>query len=176
MSEIEIRRIDAFCAQDARLPNEPFTIWGRMIPSLSDGKWSYTTVRCNETSEMCFPEENYDVTNDDGIFLGAYDGDVCVGMGLFRKDMYRYLYLDDLKVSRACRGKGVGHKLIEAGMKEAKCLGLRGVYTIGQDDNLSACLFYLDCGFEIGGFDNRVYRGTSAEREANIYFYKDLED
>lgn len=175
MNSIEIRKIDELHAEDARLPNEPFQIWGRMIPSLSEGKWSYTTIRYDETTEECFPEENYDVTKDDGIFLGAYDGNQCVGVALFRQKMFRYLYLDDLKVSRACRGQGVGHKLIEAGMEEAKRLGLRGVYTIGQDDNLSACLFYLNYGFEIGGFDNRVYGGTSAEHEANIYFYRDLE-
>lgn len=174
MNDIKIRRIDESHAQDARLPNEPFQIWGRMIPSLSDGKWSYTTIRLDETSEECYPEENYDVTKDEGIFLGAYDGDTCIGVALFRKEMFRYLYLDDLKVSSASRGKGVGQKLIEAGMEEAKKLNLHGVYTIAQDDNLSACLFYLKCGFEIGGFDNRIYGGTSAEHEANIYFYKDL--
>lgn len=174
MNSIDIRRIDEAHARDARLPNEPFRIWGRMIPKLSDGKWSYTTVRFSETFEECYPEENYDVTKDDGIFLGAYDGNTCIGMALFRKKMFRYLYLDDLKVCGACRGKGVGQKLIEAGMAEAKKLNLRGVYTIAQDDNLSACLFYLKCGFEIGGFDNRVYGGTSAEHEANIYFYMDL--
>lgn len=173
MGSIEIRRIDEAHALDARLPNEPFQIWGRMIPSLLDGKWGYTTIRFSETREECFPEENYDVTSDDGIFLGAYDGDTCVGVALLRRKMFRYLYLDDLKVSRSCRGKGIGQRLIEAGMAEARKLNLRGVYTIGQDDNLSACLFYLKCGFEIGGFDNRVYGGTSAAHEANIYFYKD---
>lgn len=174
MSKIEIRRIDAAHAQDARLPNEPFMIWGRMIPSLSDGRWSYTTIRLSESSEECFPEENYDVTADNGAFLGAYDGDTCIGVALLRRDMFRYLYLDDLKVCRAYRGQGIGQKLIEACMEEARKLNLRGVYTIGQDDNLSACLFYLKCGFEIGGFDNRVYGGTSAAHEANIYFYRDL--
>ena len=38
-------------------------------------------------------------------------------------------------------------------MEEARNQGMRGVYTIGQDNNLSACLFYLKQGFEIGGFD-----------------------
>ncbi len=52
---------------------------------------------------------------------------------------------------------------------------MQGVYTIGQDNNLSACLFYLRNGFEIGGFDNRVYRGTGQEGKANILFYRDCE-
>ena len=171
MRDIEIRRIDAAHAQDARLPNEPFQIWGRMIPSLSDGKWDYTTIRFRETGEKCFPEEDYDVAKEDGIFLGAYDGETCIGVALLRRGMFRYLYLDDLKVCGSCRREGVGRKLIEACMAEAKRLNLRGVYTIGQGDNLSACLFYLKCGFEIGGFDNRVYGGTSAAHEANIFIF-----
>lgn len=53
---------------------------------------------------------------------------------------------------------------------------LLSVYTIGQDNNLAACLFYLEHGFEIGGFDNRCYRGTSQENKTNIYFYRDLRE
>lgn len=175
MSEIQVRKIDKAHARDARLPNEPFKQWGRMIPRLENGKWSYTTEGLPEVTELCFPNEDYDVEHDDALFLGAYDGENCVGVAVLRRDMFRYLYLDDLKVSGALRGKGIGGKLIEGCMGAARELGLLGVYTIGQDNNLSACLFYLKHGFEIGGFDNRVYRGTPQEHKANIYFYKDLD-
>ncbi|MBQ8278488.1 MAG: GNAT family N-acetyltransferase [Roseburia sp.] len=175
MNNIVVRKIDTAHAADARLANEPFTLWGRMIPKLENGKWSYEVEKWEQTSELCFPDENYDVEHDDAVFLGAYDRDTCVGVAVLRKKMFRYLYLDDLKVNSACRGKGVGGKLIEGCMDVAKEMGLLGVYTIGQDDNLSACLFYLAHGFEIGGFDNRTYRGTSQEDKANVYFYRDLE-
>lgn len=175
MEGITIRRIDEAHGQDARLPNQPFQIWGRMIPGLEQGKWSYTVEKAERVSEDCFPDEDYDLSQDDGIFLGAYDGDTCIGVAVLRRDIFKYLYLDDLKVNRDYRGRGVGGKLIESCMGEAEKLGLRGVYTIGQDSNLSACLFYLKQGFEIGGFDNRCYRGTSQERSANIFFYKDQE-
>ena len=175
MKLIEIRRIDAAHGEDARLPNEPFREWGRMIPRLENGRWSYTTEPLPETREECFPNEPYDPAEDDAIFLGAYDGDRCVGVAVLRQEMFRYLYLDDLKVCAALRGQGVGGRLIEGCMEAARALGLRGVYTIGQDNNLSACLFYLKQGFEIGGFDNRRYRGTSQAHKADIFFYKDLE-
>lgn len=176
MSEIVIRKIDEAHNQDARIPNQPFKIWGRMIPSLDHGKWSYEIEKNAETTEDCFPDEPYDVTKDDALFLGAYDGDSCVGLAVLRKDMFRYLYLDDLKVNHDYRGHGIGGKLIEACMDEAKRLGMQGVYTIGQDTNLSACLFYLKHGFEIGGFNNRDYRGTAQEKSANIYFYRDVKN
>lgn len=175
MSEIQVRKIDKAHSEDARLPNEPFKQWGRMIPCLDNGKWSYTTENLPEITELCFLDEPYDVEHDDAVFLGAYDGETCVGVAVLRKKMFRYLYLDDLKVNGNLRGKGIGGKLIEGCMDVAQEMGLLGVYTIGQDDNLSACLFYLKQGFEIGGFDNRSYRGTSQEDKANIYFYKDLE-
>ena len=89
--------------------------------------------------------------------------------------MFRYLYLDDLKVKRALRGKGVGGRLLARCMDVAREMGLIGVYTIGQDNNLSACLFYLRHGFEIGGFDNRAYRGTAQADKADILFYRDCE-
>lgn len=170
--ETEIKRIDEAHASDARLPNEPFKLWGRMIPSLENGKWGYTVEQFERSEDDIFPDEPYDVVNDDAVFLGAYNGEECVGVAVLRRDMFRYLYLDDLKVSAAYRGMGIGGKLIDACMKEAEKLGLTGVYTIGQDNNLSACLFYLKQGFEIGGFDNRRYRGTRQETKADIIFYK----
>ena len=51
--------------------------------------------------------------------------------------------------------------------------GYRGIYTQGQDNNLGACLFYLKCGFAIGGLDTRVYTGTSQEGKRDIIFYLD---
>ena len=174
MSDIEIRRIDAAHGSDARLPNQPFQLWGRLIPALQEGKWSYTVQKHETVGQDCFPDEPYDVEKDDGIFLGAYREGVCVGVAVLREEWFKYLYLDDLKVNGDLRGQGIGGQLIEGCMEEARRLGLRGVYTIGQDTNLSACLFYLKHGLEIGGFDNRSYRGTSQENSANVFFYRDL--
>lgn len=168
---IEIRQITN--KDDANLPNEPFAIWGRMIPSLQDGKWEYHTVEFAERTEMCFPDFPYDIDEENGIFYGAYDGDICIGVAVLRKAMFRYLYLEDLKVNRVYRGQGIGGKLIQACMERAKAEKLQGVYTVGQDNNLSACLFYLRQGFAIGGFDNRSYRGTVQEDKADIFFYRD---
>ena len=176
MSEIKIRKIDETRASDARIPNQPFKIWGRMIPGLDHGKWNYKIEKLKQTTEDCFPDEPYHVAKDDAIFLGAYDGNTCIGLAVLRKEMFRYLYLNDLKVNRDYRDHGVGGMLIKTCMDEAKKLGMQGIYTIGQDINLSACLFYLRHGFEIGGFNNRNYRGTPQEKSADIYFYRDIKN
>ena len=168
---IEIKEITH--GADANIPNQPFTLWGKMIPMLQDGHWSYRTVELEAPTEMCFPDYPYDLDGD-GIFLGAYEGETCIGVAVLRKAMFRYLYLEDLKVDRAYRGRGIGSMLVEAAMSRAEAAQLQGIYTIGQDNNLSACLFYLSRGFSIGGFDNRAYRGTSQEGKADIYFYRDV--
>ena len=83
------------------------------------------------------------------------------------------MYLYDLKISRAFRGTGAGRALLEKAAEVARGKGYRGIYTQGQDNNLGACLFYLKCGFAIGGLDTRVYTGTSQEGKRDIIFYLD---
>ena len=171
---IEIKKIGAQNAEDANIKNQPFKVWGKMIPALDNGVWTYSIKKFGEAAEMCFPDFTYD-PDDGGAYFGAYDKDKCIGLAVLRPYMFRYMYLEDLKVDRDHRGRGIGKLLIDACMKEARENGKQGVYTIAQDNNLSACLFYLKCGFEIGGFDNRAYRGTPQEHKADIYLYRDCE-
>ena len=170
---IAVRQIFADHINDVNIPNEPFSLWGKMILSLHNGKWSYETALFSEVTEMCFPDFPYDV-EDGGFYFGAYDGDACIGVAVLRKQMFKYLYLEDLKVNKKYRRKGIGEMLITACMEKANEEGMQGVYTIAQDNNLSACQFYLKQGFQVGGFDNRSYRGTSQEEKADIYFYRDI--
>ena len=174
---MEIRIIGEASKQDVRLKNEPFTLYGRMVPSCIKGQWSYEIQLFpeNEISEMCFPEEkyDYDAMKKDTVFVGAYDGGRCVGLALLQEHWSRYIYLYDLKVLRQYRHQGTGQLLMEKMREIALAKGYRGIYTVGQDNNLSACKFYIKCGFSIGGFDNRVYTGTSQEGNADILFYLD---
>ena len=96
---------------------------------------------------------------------------VAIGLAIYEDYWLKHMYLYDLKVNADYRGKGVGKALIQAGLEAAKERGYRGIYTVAQDNNLNACLFYLAAGFEIGGFDNRVYDGTSQQGKADIIFY-----
>lgn len=174
---IEIREIDAARKADINIPNEPFALFGRMEVSRVNGQWGYTEVLFGEgeVSEMRFPDENYDYEKmkQNSVFLGAYDGEKCVGLAILQDAFFKYLYLYDLKVSGACRGQGIGHALIEKAREISKARGYIGLYTIGQDNNLGACRFYLKAGFRIGGLDTEVYKGTSQEGKSDILFYLD---
>lgn len=173
---IEIHEIDAAHQADIRLPNEPFPLTGRLIVTRSEEAWHYRVSRNETAGEMCFPDENYDyaaMRAEGTVFLGAYDGERCVGLAILQPGFFKYLYLYDLKVSRACRGQHVGRQLIGHAAQLALRQGYRGLYTQGQDNNLNACLFYLATGFVIGGLDTQVYRGTRQEEKSDILFYLD---
>ena len=173
---IEIREIGAERRADINIPNEPFARFGRREPSYLDGKWSYREVLEEDVSEMCFPDENYDydAMKGDHVFLGAYDGEKCIGLAILRDGWLKYMYLYDFKVCTAYRGRGVAQALIEKSKEVCKARGYNGLYTQGQDNNLGACKFYLKAGFHIGGLDTNVYKGTSQEGKSDILFYMDV--
>ena len=81
------------------------------------------------------------------------------------------MYLYDLKVNREYRGQHIGKRLIETAKETALQNGYRGLWTQGQYNNPGACLFYLNCGFYIGGLDTNVYRHTPQEGNSEILFY-----
>lgn len=177
MSEILIRLIEKEHSSDINIKNEPFKLFGRMQPCYQNGKWSYSTVENEEVEWDIFPDENYDFDKmeEDYVFIGAYDGSACIGLAILQKQWNQYIYLYDLKVNGIYRGQHVASKMIDVCCIYAKEHGYRGVWTIGQDNNLAACLFYVNSGFRIGGLDTDVYIGTSQEGKADIYFYKDAQ-
>ena len=84
---MEVHRIDAFCRDDLRLPNDPFLMPGRLIVSLQDGVWGYREKLFPEPKSMVFPEEAYDLTqiDADGGAFGAYENGHCVGIAVYQK-------------------------------------------------------------------------------------------
>lgn len=174
---ITVKIIDSEHKTDINIKNEPFKLFGLMLPSYNNGKWDYTVINLppENHTEMCFPDENYDYDKmiKDHVFIGAYDGDNCIGLAIMRQDFYKYMYLYDLKVNSAYRGRGVGALLIVECKRLALDEGYIGVYTQGQDNNLATCKFYLKCGFEIGGLNTHVYNGTPQENKKDIFFYMD---
>ena len=174
---MEIKIIDAEHSDDINIPNEPFSLFGKMVPTYQDEAWGYTVRYFAEAdiTEMCFPDENYnyDRMKNDCVFVGAYEGGKCVALAILQKAIFKYMYLYDLKVSKEYRRKGIASELIEKAKEVCKANNYSGIYTVGQDNNLAACLFYVNMGFCIGGFDTNIYKGTNQEGKADIIFYLD---
>ena len=158
---------------DILLPNEPFDLFGRLIVSRINNQWSYEIEEFDEVETMVFPDENYDFhqIQEKGFAIGAYHEGKCIGLAIYEYNWNNYLYLYDLKVNSDFRKMGVASRLIKEGQNYAEELGYKGIYTVGQDNNLATCLFYLKQGFEIGGFNTRDYDYTKQEGKADVYFY-----
>ncbi len=176
---ITVKIIEADHKDDIKIKNQPFPLFGLLLPSYQNGKWDHTELLFpkENVTQMCFPDENYDFEEMSGnsVFVGAYDGGKCVGLAILQQAFFKYMYLYDLKVDAGYRGRGVGALLIGKSKRIAVQRGYRGLYTQGQDNNLGACRFYLKMGFEIGGLDTRVYEGTSQEHKKDILFYCDAQ-
>ena len=172
---MEIRKITAENRDALRLKNEPFPLIGRLIPSYTEETWSWREELWPEAGEMCFPDEPYDfdAMAAEYTVFGAFEGEECIGLVLLKSAWMKYMYVEDLKVNRARRCRGVGKALMDAAMAEAVGQGYRGLYLVAQDNNLVACRFYLGLGYRIGGFDNQTYRGTSQDGTGDLYFYRD---
>lgn len=172
---IEVKVITQSQKNDLFIKNEPFEIRGRMIVLRTKDEWQHEVALFDESTTMTFPDEAYDYAEltKNGFCLGAYDGDQCVGLAIMQDDWMKYMYLHDLKVNSNYRKSGIGQKLIAESMRLAQERGYKGIYTIGQDNNLNACQFYLRSGFVIGGYNTMGYRHTAQEGKADIYFYKD---
>ncbi len=174
---IEIKIINAEYKEDINIPNEPFKLIGKMTPSFFNEQWNYSVRYFDKTDikEMCFPDENYDfdAMKENSVFIGAYDNDKCIGLAIMQNAWFKYMYLYDLKVLKEYRNKGIATSLIQKAAEVCKERGYSGIYTQGQDNNLTACLFYIKSGFRIGGLDTEVYKGTKQEGKSDIIFYLD---
>lgn len=175
---VTVKLIDREHKTDINIPNQPFPLFGFMLPSYNNGKWEYKTERFakEDITETCFPNENYnyDKLSKNGVLLGVYDEGKCIGLAILQHAMLKYMYLYDLKVNADRRGEKIGTLLIEKSKEAALEHGYRGIYTQAQDNNLGACLFYIKNGFVIGGMDTHVYTGTSSEGKSDILFYLDI--
>ena len=137
-------------------------------------RWEHTEklLPSEQIEEMTFPDENYNYHEmKDYVFIGAYEGANCIGLAILTPVFNPCLFLYDLKVKCKMRGKGIGKQLIKASYQYAIANGYAGLYTVGQDNNLNACLFYLACGFEIGGLDTKIYENTKQSGKFDITFY-----
>lgn len=177
MEPIKIAALDADHLSDVNTANEPFWVIGRILPELKNGTWSWTETLSSEPWEKCYPVDGYDpsayIENPDRIIYLAYAGRKCIGQIILRRDFNGYAFIEDICVSRAARGQGVGTALIQTAIAWAKPSGLDGLALETQDDNVLACRFYARCGFSIGGVNTMFYKNFSKPYcdETAIFWY-----
>ena len=174
---MEVVVLDFGRLADVNAANEPFPIIGRIVPELKGGVWSWREELFGEAWEKRYPDDEWDyseyIGNPDKVVYLAYSGSKCVGQIVLRRDWNRYAFIEDICVSRAARGQGIGTALVQRAMEWAKGAGLSGLALETQDNNVLACRFYAKCGFSIGGVNTMFYRNFEKpyRDETAVFWY-----
>lgn len=84
----------------------------------------------------------------------AFSGEEAIGLVVFFSEYSTWrgepgVYIQDLYVSRAARGEGLGRRLLEAVKTEASRWGARYMKLTVYDRNPDAIAFYRSLGFEL---------------------------
>lgn len=155
--------------------NEPFPIIGKILPSFSNGIWSYEEQLYDTPSEIRFPDDKLDwssyIDSNQKIVLLAFHEDTCIGQIRLVKDWNRFAYIENIAVKKSFRKSGVGHLLLEAAENWTKEQSLIGLSLEAQNDNLIACRFYAKEGFVLGGVDT-LKQSANLQIDITLYWYK----
>lgn len=137
--------------KDINKPNESFMVLGKIIPKYENDIWSFTELFYEETYEKIYPNDEEDyaeyIGNSDKIVYLFYQNDECVGQVRLRKNWNKYVFIEDIAVSKYTRHQGIGRALINKSIQWAKQNNMCGLMLETQDNNLLACKFYSKCGF-----------------------------
>ena len=173
--EIVIRPLKEQLINVVNNANEPFPIIGKILPSFSNGIWSYEEQLYDTPSEIRFPDDKLDwssyIDSNEKIVLLAFHEDTCIGQIRLVKDWNRFAYIENIAVKKNFRKSGVGHLLLEAAETWAKEQSLIGLSLEAQNDNLIACRFYVKEGFVLGGVDT-LKQSANPNIDLTLYWYK----
>lgn len=145
-----------------------FRVDSKLVLNFSGGKFFYNIEPAEQRiKSYIYDEIDYSIyiTNEDKkIFFLFYNGKL-TGQILLLKFWNGYCYINDIRIDKNCRGKGIGKLLIEKAIgwaKEKNCIGLQAET---QDVNVNACKFYERLGFTLGGVDLYRYKSTEKEKD-----------
>lgn len=158
--------------------NEAFPIIGNILPSFSDGKWSYKERLYDNPSETRFPDDQLNweeyIDSEKKVLFLAMQGEKCVGQIRLVKDWNRFAYIENIAVRKSFRKKGVSQLLLKAAQAWAQGQLLIGLSLEAQNDNVIACRFYANQGFELGGADT-LKQKANPNIDITLYWYKVFE-
>jgi streptothricin acetyltransferase len=172
---IVIKEIDHYNRNDVNRCDGAFTVDSRLILTAENGVIQFTVISTPPYLKR-YPLDEVDFAayiNNPGktVFL-AYLDDQIAGQLRLSRYWNGYAYIEDIVVDSRFRRRGVGRELIQQAMQWAKDQQLAGVMLETQNNNVAACRLYERCGFELSGFDRRLYQGLHpGTDEIALYWY-----
>lgn len=176
MPMLIIRKLNADNLHDTGQCDGTYWVEARLILSAENNHVRYTVARTSSPYEKRYPEEKVDYAAylgqpDRAVFLAYEDGQVTGHIRLCQW-WNRFGYVEDLVVDRRFRRRGIGRKLIAQAQLWAVEQHLPGLMLETQDNNVGGCQLYAQCGFELAGFDRRLYQGLHpGTEEIALYWY-----
>ncbi|WP_114570703.1 GNAT family N-acetyltransferase [Exiguobacterium flavidum] len=173
--EVIISPLQEEMIADIHETNDSFKVFGKVVPRLESGKWSFEEELFGETEEIRFPADQLDwslyIDREDKALFLAYKNSDCIGQIRIIKDSNRFCYIENIAVKKEFRGRGIGKLLLMKAEEWAKQRNLIGMSLEAQDDNLLACRFYVKQRFVLGGVDT-MKQSYNPNIEATLYWYK----
>jgi streptothricin acetyltransferase len=173
--EISLHEINHRNIKDAGKCDGTFVVNSRLAIS-SDERGIRTSIVPTTPYQKTYPVEPVDYHDyidhpDKTVFL-AYLEDVIAGEIRLRKNWNHYAYVEDIVVDAGFRRRGIGRSLIHKAIQWAKEKSLPGIMLETQNNNVAGCSLYRSFGFELAGFDRRVYQGINPQTdEIALYWY-----
>ncbi len=112
---------------------------------------------------------------DDAAIYLAFAGEKLAVQVCVQEDHNHMARVWELRVEHGQRHHGIATSLMDAVRAWALARGLRWLRAETQDVHVTACMFYRDYGFIIGGFDRLYLQATpGSEDETAIVWYLEI--
>ena len=127
-----------------------------------------------EKIEDCCPDRDCLGRDDAAVYL-AFAGQKLAGQVCVQEDHNNMARVWELRVEHGQRHHGIATSLIDTVKAWALARGLHWLRAETQDVHVTACMFYRDYGFVIGGFDRLYLQATpGSEDETAIVWYLEV--
>ncbi len=178
MEAYRIVRLDETNLRSVPETAQSFDVIGRLVPAYDGVKWTWTEEVFAQKTSKVYPAEAFApseyIENPKRVAFMAMRCGQCAGIIRADTRWNGNVQIEDFAVDQNHRRRGVGGMLMDALVRWGRSGGKNGVFLETQDNNLIACRFYLQYGFQLRGADTKVYMGSPYAKETALYFYLDF--
>ncbi|MBA4365853.1 MAG: hypothetical protein C0398_07655 [Coprothermobacter sp.] len=154
-----------------------FAVKARVKVSMCGDTYDFdvdSVQRPYEKAETSRPDCAYLGRDDAAVYL-AFVGEKLTGQVCVQQDHNNMARVWGLRVEHGHRHHGIATSLMNTVKAWALARGLHWLRAETQDVHVTACMFYRDYGFVIGGFDRLYLQATpGSEDETAIVWYLEV--
>ncbi len=123
-----------------------------------------------------YPDDEDDGAEGGETLVALDDGELCGAVTFAYEAWNRRLFIADVRVAPAHRGRGVGRGLVDRALARGRELGARTAWLEVTSVNAPAVRAYRRMGFAVCGLDMSLYAGTSSRGEVALFMSRALDE